>query len=258
MATVASWNVNSIKARLANVTAWVDAFKPDVLLLQELKCQEEGFPALEIRALGYHYEMVGQKSYNGVAIFSTEPIEVRRRALPGDEKDQQARYIEAETHGMVVASIYLPNGNPVANPDKFHYKLAWMQRLAAHADELLSEEKVLVLGGDYNVIPQPEDCYDPQAWRGDALFRPESRQALRSLVNLGFTDAYRQMHPKTQGYTFWDYQGGAWQNDLGIRIDHLLLSPEAADRLQDCNIERDPRGKDKASDHTPIWCKLEV
>lgn len=257
MATIASWNVNSIKARLGNVTAWLDSFKPDVLLLQELKSQEETFPALEVRGLGYHFELVGQKSYNGVGIFSTQPIKVRQRALPGDESDTQARYLEAETHGVVVASIYLPNGNPVAS-DKFPYKLAWMDRLADHAESLLQEEKILVLGGDYNVIPQPVDCYDPQAWRGDALFRPESRQALRRLINQGFTDAYRQVHPKTQGYTFWDYQGGAWQNDLGIRIDHLLLSPQAADRLQDCSIDRDPRGKEKASDHTPIWCKLEV
>ncbi len=257
MATIASWNVNSIKARLGNVTAWIDEFKPDVLLLQELKCQEETFPALEIRALGYHYELVGQKSYNGVGIFSTQPIEVREHALPGDESDSQARYLEAETNGVLVASIYLPNGNPVAS-DKFPYKLAWMDRLATHAEALLREEKILVLGGDYNVIPDAVDCYDPQAWRGDALFRQESRQALRRLINLGFTDAYRQVHPKTRGYTFWDYQGGAWQNDLGIRIDHLLLSPQAADRLQDCSIDREPRGRQKASDHTPIWCKLEV
>ncbi|MEQ8653321.1 MAG: exodeoxyribonuclease III [Kiloniellales bacterium] len=257
MATIASWNVNSIKARLGNVTAWLDTFKPDVLLLQELKCQEETFPALEVRGLGYHYEIVGQKSYNGVGIFSTEPITVRTRALPGDENDSQARYLEAETHGVLVASIYLPNGNPVAS-DKFPYKLNWMKRLEAHARSLLDEEKILVLGGDYNVIPEAVDCYDPQAWRGDALFRPESRQALRRLIHQGFTDAYRQVHPKTQGYTFWDYQGGAWQNDLGIRIDHLLLSPQAADRLQDCSIDRKPRGAEKASDHTPIWCKLDV
>jgi len=254
--TLASWNVNSIKARIGNVVAWVEAFKPDVLLLQELKCQEEGFPALELKSLGYEHELVGQKSYNGVAILSTAPIEVRQRALPDGEGDEQARYLEAETHGLLVASIYLPNGNPVAS-DKFPYKLAWMERLERHAADLLKEERALILGGDYNVIPNPEDCYDPQAWRGDALFRPESRQALRRLVNLGFTDAYRQMHPKTRGYTFWDYQGGAWQNDLGIRIDHLLLSPQAADRLADSNIERGPRGADKASDHTPIWCRLD-
>ncbi len=258
MPTLASWNVNSIKARIGNVIAWIETFKPDVLLLQELKCQEEGFPALEIRGLGYHYEMVGQKSYNGVAVFSTQPIEVRRSSLPGDESDQQARYLEVETYGVVTASIYLPNGNPVASGDKFSYKLAWMDRLARHAEDLLKEEKALVLGGDYNVIPQPEDCYDPEAWRGDALFRPESRQALRRLVNLGFTDAYRQIHPKTRGYSFWNYQGGAWQNDLGIRIDHLLLSSQAADCLQDCNIDREPRGKEKASDHTPIWCRLDL
>ncbi|MBC6406495.1 MAG: exodeoxyribonuclease III [Rhodospirillales bacterium] len=254
--TLASWNVNSIKARLANVTAWIKSFKPDVLLLQELKCQEESFPVLEIRSLGYRHETVGQKSYNGVAVLSTEPIAVRERTLPGDETDSQARYLEVETHGLVAASIYLPNGNPVAS-GKFGYKLAWMGRLARHAEALLREERVLVLGGDYNVIPQAEDCYDPQAWQGDALFRPESRQAFRTLVNLGFTEAYRQIHPKMRDYTFWDYQGGAWQNDLGVRIDHLLLSPQAADRLADCGIDRRPRGADKASDHTPIWCRLD-
>jgi len=253
--SVASWNVNSIKVRLGIVTGWLERFKPDILLLQELKCAEDGFPQLEFRALGYESSVVGQKSYNGVAILSTEAIEVRRRSLPGEEEGQ-ARYLEVETHGIVAASIYLPNGNPVAS-DKFGYKLDWMQRLTAHARALLAEEKALVLGGDYNVIPMPEDCYDPQAWKGDALFRPESRQALRRLVYLGFTDAYRQLHPRHRGYTFWDYQGGAWQNDLGIRIDHLLLSPQAADRLNDCDIDRIPRGLDKASDHTPIWCRLD-
>ncbi len=256
MPTIASWNVNSIKARLANVTGWIDSFKPDVLLLQELKCQAESFPELEIRALGYHCAVVGQKSYNGVAVFSTEPITERQRALPGDADDPQARYLEVETHGIVVASIYLPNGNPVAS-DKFGYKLGWMERLIDHAAGLLLEERPLVLGGDYNVIPLAEDCYDPQAWRGDALFRPESRGAFRQLVNLGFTDAYRQAHPHTRGYTFWDYQGGAWQNDLGIRIDHLLLSPQAADRFSDAGIDKTPRAAAKASDHTPVWCRLD-
>lgn len=256
MPTVASWNVNSVKARLGNLTAWVERFKPDVLLLQELKCSAEAFPELEIRALGYEVRLVGQKSYNGVAVLSTAAIEERRTSLPGEEEDPQARYLEVETHGLVVASIYLPNGNPVAS-DKFGYKLAWIDRLAAHARALLAEERPLVLGGDYNVIPQPLDCYDPKAWAGDALFRPESRQAFRRLLHLGFTEAFRQMHPQRRAYTFWDYQGGAWQNDLGIRIDHLLLSPQAADRLLECDIDREPRGADKASDHTPVWCRLE-
>ncbi|GAB5469118.1 MAG: exodeoxyribonuclease III [Rhodospirillales bacterium] len=257
MLSVATWNVNSIKARLANVTAWLSDAKPDIVLLQEVKCQEEGFPALELRALGYNSLVVGQKSYNGVAILSTAPMEERLRALPGDETDSQARYLEVETHGLLVATIYLPNGNPVAS-DKFGYKLAWMARLEAHAKALLAEEKPLILGGDYNVIPLAADCYDPQAWKGDALARPESRQAFRGLVNLGFTEAFRQVHPDRRAYSFWDYQGGAWQNDLGIRIDHLLLSPQAADRLDDCDIDKAPRGAEKASDHTPVWCRLDA
>ncbi|MEO1192527.1 MAG: exodeoxyribonuclease III [Pseudomonadota bacterium] len=255
MPRIATWNVNSIKARFGNLTAWLEQASPDVLLLQELKCQEEAFPAMELKALGYDALVVGQKSYNGVAILSKDKIIERRRVLPGGGDEEQARYIEAETFGLVVASIYLPNGNPVAS-DKFPYKLDWMGRLQAHAADLLSEERPLILGGDYNVIPQVEDCYDPQAWAGDALARPESRQAFRALLNLGFTEAFRQVHPDQRAYSFWDYQGGAWQNDLGIRIDHLLLSPQAADRLEDCDIDKGPRGEPKASDHTPVWCAL--
>ena len=195
----------------------------------------------------------------GVAIFSKTPLEVVETCLPGDGGDDQARYIEAVTEtdaGVLrVASIYLPNGNPVAS-DKFGYKLAWMERLLDHARGLLDLEEPIILGGDYNVIPQDEDCHDPEAWRGDALFRPESRAAFRRLLALGYTEAFRTLNPHARAYTFWDYQGGAWQNDRGIRIDHLLLSPQAADLLHDCRIDQKPRGRPKASDHTPIWCEL--
>jgi len=259
MVKIASWNVNSIKARLPNVLDWLDAAKPDIVLLQEIKSVEETFPALEISGLGYNLAISGQKTYNGVAILSKTPLEIEHTALPGDKSDEQARYVEAVTEtdaGVLrVASIYLPNGNPV-DTDKFDYKLAWMKRLEAHARKLLALEEPVILGGDYNVIPQDEDCYDPAAWKGDALFRPESRSALRRLVNLGFTDAFRTFHAGPGAYTFWDYQRGAWQKDHGIRIDHLLLSPQAADLLVECDIDRAPRGKPKASDHTPIWCAL--
>lgn len=259
MTRIATFNVNSIKARMANVLAWLDEFGPDIALFQEIKSTEESFPRMELEAAGYNIAISGQKSYNGVAIFSKTPLEIVHTRLPGDEGDEQARYIEAVTEAdagvLRVASIYLPNGNPV-DTDKFAYKLAWMERLIAHAEGLLELEEPVVLGGDYNVIPQGEDCHDPAAWQGDALFRPESRAAFRRLLALGYTEAFRTLNPHARAYTFWDYQGGAWQNDRGIRIDHLLLSPQAADLLTDCKIDQKPRGRPKASDHTPIWCEL--
>lgn len=255
MVKIATWNVNSIKARLPNVLDWLGTAAPDVALLQELKCRDDGFPRLEIEAQGYRCAVHGQKSYNGVAILSKEPIEDLRVGLPGDDSDEQARYLEGTTFGLRVASIYLPNGNPVAS-DKYPYKLAWMGRLRDHAAGLLEQEIPAVLGGDYNVIPAAEDCYDPKGWAGDALFKPETRQAFRSILNLGFTEAFRALRRQAGAYSFWDYQGGAWQNDHGIRIDHFLLSPQAADRLRDCVIDREPRGKKKASDHTPVICDL--
>jgi exodeoxyribonuclease-3 len=263
---LATWNVNSIKAHIVNVTGWLKSAKPDVVLLQEIKTTDDGFPRLEIEDLGYNVATVGQKTYNGVAILSKHPQTVELTALPGDPADDQARYIEglvevprADRKRTIlrVASIYLPNGNP-AGTDKFAYKLAWMERLRAHAAALLKLEEVLVLGGDYNVAPTDEDVYDPEGWRDDALCRPESRRAFRALTNLGFTDALRVLHSQPHLYTFWDYQGGRWQRDEGLRIDHLLLSPQAADRLADSGVDRDPRGKDKPSDHTPVWCELDL
>jgi exodeoxyribonuclease-3 len=257
MVKIATWNVNSIRARLDNVLDWLKSAKPDVVLLQEIKAQEENFPLMEIKALGYNALVVGQKSYNGVAILSRDELRDPIRGLPGDEDDGQARYAEATTFGIRVASIYLPNGNP-ANTDKYPYKLAWMARLRGHASSLLASERPVVLGGDYNVIPAPEDVYEPASWRDDALFKVETRQAFRAILNLGFTDAFRAIHPKKHAYTYWDYQGIAWSADRGLRIDHLLLSPQAADLLDTCEIDRKPRGKEKASDHTPIWCNLEI
>jgi len=252
---IATWNVNSVKARLPHLLRWLEEAKPDVLLLQEIKIQEADFPQLELVPTGYRCELVGQKSYNGVAIVSRLPIETRLRALPGSPEDDHARYLEADVGGVRVASIYLPNGNPVGT-DKYPYKLAWMERLRARAEELMALEVPLVLGGDYNICPGDEDVYDPQGWRDDALCRPESRARFRALLNLGFTDAVRVFHSGPRTYSFWDYQAGRWQRDEGLRIDHLLLSPEAADRLKDAGIDKGPRSWDRASDHTPVWCEL--
>ena len=260
MIKIATWNVNSVRARLPNVLAWTRAAQPDILLLQEIKCEESAFPALEFEELGYNLAVVGQKTYNGVAILSKSAIEVDRRALPGEPDDTQARYVEGFTQGVRVASIYLPNGNPIADAgqrsDKFSYKLAWLERLYRHVRDLLASEDATVLGGDFNVIPEPEDVHDPEAWEKDALYHIESRAAFRKTMFLGLTDAFRAKHPTAQRYTWWDYRSGAWAKDQGARIDHLLLSPQAADRLAECDIDRKPRGQDKASDHTPIWCGL--
>ena len=253
---IATWNVNSVRARLPRVLEWLASAAPDVALLQEIKTVAEGFPELEIGDLGYNVAVCGQKSYNGVAILSKPPIEDVLTRLPGDDADDQARYIEAIVGGVRVASIYLPNGNPVDSP-KFAYKLGWMERLYNHVGELLGLEEAFVLGGDYNVAPEDRDVYDPAAWAGDALCRPDTRARYRAVVHLGLTDAYRALHPDAAGaYTFWDYQKGRWQRDEGLRIDHLLLSPQAADRLEACDVDRDPRGRDKPSDHTPVWCEL--
>lgn len=258
MIKIATFNVNSIKARLPRVLAWVKAAKPDVALLQEIKCLDDAFPALEFEDMGYNVVVKGQKTYNGVAILSRFPLEDVVKELPGDETDDQARYIEAFVSCAIplrVATIYLPNGNPVES-EKYPYKLRWLERLRARAKDLLALEEVLVLGGDYNVAPTDDDVYDPESWGNDALCRPESRAAFRAILNLGFTDAYRALNPEPHEYTYWDYQGGAWNKDHGLRIDHLLLSPQAADRLEASGIDRKERGKDKASDHTPVWCEL--
>ena len=252
--SVATWNVNSLKQRVDHLVNWTRATQPDVILLQELKCIEDNFPRLEVEAAGYRWAAVGQKSYNGVAILSRSEISVVATALPGNEDDTQARYIEADTFGLRVASIYLPNGNPV-DTEKYDYKLTWMDRLSAHAKSLLALERAVVLGGDYNCIPSEDDVHDPGRFRDDALFRLETRSRFRSMLNLGYTEAWRALHSEKHVYSYWDY-GAAFRNDDGLRIDHLLLSPHAADRLERCEIDTTPRGWDRASDHTPVVCEL--
>ena len=255
---IATWNVNSVNARLETVLKWFGEANPDVACLQEIKCVDEKFPRDAFESLGYNVAVNGQKTYNGVALLSKSPMEDIRRGLPGDDADDHARYLEAVISGPTpvrVATIYLPNGNPIGT-EKFAYKLAWMARLNAHARELLALEERLVLTGDYNVIPGPEDCENPAAWMGDALFQPESRGAYRALQWLGLTDAYAQADGAPGGYTFWDYQAGAWQRNNGIRIDHALLCAQAADVLTGVTIHRDVRGWEKPSDHVPVVIEL--
>ena len=255
---IATWNVNSVNARLETILRWFEAERPEVACLQEIKCVDEKFPAEAFERLGYNVAVHGQKTYNGVALLSLTPLEDILRGLPGDPEDDQARYIEAVVSGprpVRVASIYLPNGNP-AGSEKFAYKLAWMSRLRARAQELLQWEEPLALMGDYNVIPGPLDAANPGDWADDALFQPESREALRALLWTGLTDAWSEAGEGPGGYTFWDYQAGAWPRNNGIRIDHALLSPQAADHLVACRIDRAPRGWEKPSDHTPLMVEL--
>jgi exodeoxyribonuclease-3 len=252
---IATFNVNGISARLPRLLEWLAESRPDVACLQEIKCIGDNFPVDAIRDAGYHALVSGQKGFNGVAILSRAPAEEVQRGLPGDEADEQARYLEAEVEGVRVASIYLPNGNPLPGP-KFDYKLAWMERLDAHARTLYATERPVVLAGDYNVCPTDEDVFSLRAMANDALVQPESRAAFRRLVNQGWTDAIRAIQPTGPAYTFWDYQAGSWQRDAGLRIDHLLLSPQAADRLRDAQVERHVRGRERASDHTPVWVEL--
>ncbi|WP_332770436.1 exodeoxyribonuclease III [Phenylobacterium sp.] len=257
---IATWNVNSVNARLETVLRWFEEASPDVACLQEIKCVDEKFPAEAFERLGYNVAVHGQKSYNGVAMLSKTPLEDVRKGLPGEEEDEHARYLEAVISGPTpvrVASIYLPNGNPIET-DKFGYKLRWMARLNAHARELLAYEEPLALVGDYNVIPEPRDAANPNNWLGDALFQPESRAAFRALKNLGLTEAFLAIDGSPEAYTFWDYQAGAWQRNNGIRIDHALLSPQAADLLRGCVIHRDVRGWDKPSDHVPVVVELDL
>jgi exodeoxyribonuclease III len=252
---IATWNVNSVRARLPNVLDWLASAKPDVLLMQEIKCETNVFPLMDFKSAGYDVHAYGQKSYNGVAIASLHKIEDVIEGLPDPGEDVQSRYLEATIKGIRVASIYLPNGNPIGT-DKYTYKLSWMDRLKKRAAELLKDEKPVVLGGDYNVIPTEIDVHNPEDWETDALYLPESRSALRDILSLGYTEIFRALNPEMRAYSFWDYQAGAWQQDKGIRIDHFLLSPEATDRAKSCVIDREPRGKDKASDHTPVIVEI--
>ena len=258
---IATWNVNSINARMHAVTKWLSDTKPDIVCLQEIKTVDEAFPRMEIEALGYNIETHGQKSYNGVAILSKHPFEEVLLRLPGDEEDVQARYLEAVISGpngpVRVASIYLPNGNPVKEENgelsnKYLYKLNWMRRLKEHIAITLSYEEPQIFAGDYNVIPEAKDVHAPKSWEGDAAYRAETHDAWRSLLNLGLTEAFEQLDGRPEQYTFWDYQRGAWQNNLGIRIDHLLCSPQAADKLSALKIDRNVRDLIKPSDHVPV------
>ncbi|MEC3860603.1 exodeoxyribonuclease III [Mesobacterium sp. TK19101] len=256
---IATFNINGIKARIEALPRWLDAAHPDVVLLQEIKSVDDAFPREIFEELGYQVETHGQKSFNGVAILSKHPLEDVTRGLPGDDSDEQARWIEAtvmgETQAIRLCGLYLPNGNPAPGP-KYDYKLAWMARLEARARDLLALEMPVMMAGDYNVIPQPEDAAKPESWTEDALFRAETRAAFCRIVNLGFTDAFRAVTQGPGHYSFWDYQAGAWQRNNGIRIDHLLLSPQAADLMTDCQIDRDVRAGDKPSDHVPVWADL--
>lgn len=256
---IATFNINGIKARAAALGDWLDEAQPDVAVLQEIKSVDDAFPRAIIEDRGYNLETHGQKSFNGVAILSKFPLEDVSCGLPGDATDEQARWIEAtvvgDTQAVRVCGLYLPNGNPAPGP-KYDYKLAWMARLETRMANLLAEEIPAVVAGDYNVIPQDEDAARPEVWHDDALARPETRAAFRRLLALGYTEAFRARTPATGHYSFWDYQAGAWNRNDGIRIDHLLLTPEAADLLTDCQIDRDVRGREKPSDHVPVWVSL--
>jgi exodeoxyribonuclease-3 len=256
---IATWNINGVRARIDGLRTWLREASPDIVCLQEIKTQDEAFPAEELESEGYNLAVFGEKGFNGVAILSKLPFDDVRRGLPGDGSDAQARYIEASftvgERALIVASIYLPNGNPIGT-DKFSYKLDWMKRLDQHASSLLELEIPIVLAGDYNVIPTAADARNAKDWLGDALFQPQSRDAFDGIVYRGFTDAVRACRPEPELYTFWDYQAGAWNKNNGIRIDHLLLSCQATDLLESAEIDKHTRGWEKPSDHVPVRIDL--
>jgi exodeoxyribonuclease-3 len=247
---IATWNVNSVRARLPNVLAWLEATRPDVLLMQEIKVETEAFPSMEFQAAGYTVAAFGQKSYNGVAIASLHKIENIQENLP-NFPDPQSRYLEATIQNIRIASLYAPNGNPLGT-EKFDYKLEWMKKLKAHATKLLENEIPVILGGDYNVLPTALDVYDPSGWEEDALYHPKTRAAYREILSQGYTEIFRALHPTEKAFSFWDYQGGSWPKNHGLRLDFFLMSPEAADRAQACEIIAPERAKEKASDHVPV------
>ena len=253
---IATYNVNGVNGRLPVLLRWLAEAKPDVVCLQELKAPQEKFPEKAIREAGYGAVWHGQKSWNGVAILARgcDPVETRR-GLPGDPEDLHSRYIEAAVDGVLVGGLYLPNGNPRPGP-KFDYKLRWMERLIVHAAGLVALSEPVVLAGDYNVMPTDLDVYKPERWLGDALFRPEVKKAYAAIVKQGWTDALRSLHPGERIFTFWDYFRNAYARDAGLRIDHLLLSPDLAKRLKRAEVDRDVRGWEKSSDHAPVWIEL--
>lgn len=258
---IATWNINGVKARLETSLAWLKAAQPDVVALQEIKSEDASFPVERFEELGYNVATHGQKGFNGVGFLSKIPLEGVERGLSGDDGDEQARWIEATVSGdrgaVTLCCLYLPNGNPLPGP-KFDYKLAWMRRLRARAAELMALEQNVLMLGDYNIIPQREDCYQDEDWEDDAAYHPASRSEYRQLLAQGWTDTIRAFEPSSQQYTFWDYQAGAWRKNLGFRIDHILASPQAADRLMAAGIDKDVRGWDTPSDHVPVWCELAV
>jgi exodeoxyribonuclease III len=255
---IATFNVNGIKTRLAHLLRWLEREQPDVACLQELKALDEGFPADALRETGYHALWKGQRSWNGVAILArgVEPVEIRR-TLPGDEADEQSRYLEAAIDGVIVGCLYLPNGNPQPGP-KFEYKLAWFERLIAHAATLVKAKHPVILCGDYNVVPTDFDIYNPRSWRKDALLQPESRACWERVLAQGWTDAIRHLHPDEAVYTFWDYFRQHWQRNSGLRIDHLLLNRTLAPALRAAGVDTWVRGEEKASDHAPTWVELDL
>lgn len=260
MIRIATWNVNSVKSRLAHLLDYLKSDEaPDILLLQELKCMTEAFPYMEVEDAGYNVAVHGQKTYNGVAILSKYPIDEVVKGLPGDDEDDQARYIEAvislDDKAIRVASIYVPNGQS-PDSDKFQYKMKFFDRLYKHAQTLLEYDEILILGGDYNVAPSPIDVYDHEALNGTTCYHIDERKKFRSLLGLGLTDAYRVANDNTQQFSWWDYRGGSWQQNKGMRIDHLLLSPEASDAMKSAGVTLEPRKKEKPSDHTPVWCEV--
>lgn len=256
---IATFNINGIKARIDSLSLWLKEAQPDVVVLQEIKSIDGNFPREYFEDMGYNVETHGQKSFNGVAVLSRLPLEDVTRGLPGDDSDEQARWIEVTVMGdseaVRICGIYLPNGNPVPGP-KYDYKLSWMDRLYHRAESLIQDEVPAIITGDFNIIPQSEDAASPKQWVNDALFLPQSRAAFRRITHLGFTEAFRARVQGPGHYTFWDYQAGAWQRNNGIRIDHFLLTPECADLLQDCQIDSAVRGGDKPSDHVPVWIDL--
>jgi exodeoxyribonuclease-3 len=254
---IATFNINNVNNRLGNLLAWLAAAEPDVVCLQELKAEERAFPLAEIEEAGYGAAWVGQRTWNGVAILArdTSPV-ITRLALPGDPADTQARYIEAAVNGVLIASIYLPNGNPNPGP-KFEYKMAWFERLLEHTDGLMAAGVPVVLAGDYNVVPTEVDIYQPNSWAGDALVDPAARAAFQQLLDQGWTDSLRAVQPDGPLWTFWSYLRNRWPNDKGLRLDHLLLSPDLADQLVDAGVDRAVRGEDGASDHAPTWIVLD-
>jgi exodeoxyribonuclease III len=252
---IATYNINNVNRRLANLLVWLKRARPDIVCLQELKAADEAFPEAELRKAGYHAVWRGQKTWNGVAILSRKPAVLTRKALPGDARDTQSRYIEAAVNGLLIGCLYLPNGNPQPGP-KFDYKLDWFRRLRTHAKTLLKDGAPIVLAGDYNAVPTDFDIYPTTSWKDDALVQPQTRTEYRKLVDQGWTDSLRALFPKKPMYTFWDYKRRRWERDAGLRIDHLLLSPSLDGRLRKGGVDRDERGREGASDHAPAWIEL--